>query len=171
MSGTLAGLHPDPYRQWSYGTTTTMDEEPGEPSYDVASEEAEEARNIIHVVVAAPPDDHVPESLALSPSAIPRKDYWALLGEGSRSLADSIYEVLVQALEYQIGHAGEEITTTSLWTSGEPDLEQAPWRGVFTMPYPRKTIFSREVEIHTSALPRWKPTITLDRRRLEGEHE
>jgi hypothetical protein len=97
-----------------------------------------------------------------------------LMGACHRTLAEDLYDEIwkwVILLKKQIAAAGEEITGSSLRLSARYESEEAPWRGVFTMSYPRKTIFSKEVKIHTSALPRWKPRITIDRRTLESEDD
>jgi len=48
-----------------------------------------------------------------------------------------------------------------------PEADSSVWRGIFSPSYPRKVLFSQQVEIRTANLPRWKPYITIDRRTLE----
>jgi len=47
-----------------------------------------------------------------------------------------------------------------------PEPEPQAWRGVFAPAYKWKTLFSQQVKIRTTKLPRLKPYITIDRRTL-----
>lgn len=49
--------------------------------------------------------------------------------------------------------------------------EPQAWRGVFAPAYKWKTLFSQQVEIRTTELPRLKPHIIIDRRTLEEDDE
>jgi len=79
------------------------------------------------------------------------------------------YVILIEATEEQLGHPEDVVTSMTLWPPlwqhAEP--ERRVWRGVFCPPYRREVLFSQQVEIRTAELPRWKPHITIDSRRLE----
>ena len=52
-----------------------------------------------------------------------------------------------------------------------PEAEPETWRGVFSPTYKWKALFSQQVKIRTTELPRLKPHIIIDRRTLEGEDD
>ena len=43
-----------------------------------------------------------------------------------------------------------------------PGAEPAAWRGIFSVTYRRKVLFSKSIEIQAGKLRRWKPQITID---------
>jgi len=63
-----------------------------------------------------------------------------------------------------------KLSQPGLWQHPEPD--SSVWRGVFSPLYHPKVLFSRQIEVRTADLPRWKPRITIDRRTLtRGDDE
>jgi hypothetical protein len=52
-----------------------------------------------------------------------------------------------------------------------PEPEPQSWRGVFSPTYKWKALFSQQVKIRPTELPRLKPHITIDRRAHEGEDD
>ncbi len=69
----------------------------------------------------------------------------------------------------------DEIATTSalleINSKEETDEDFEDRRGVLVVKHEPKVIFSKQVKIETSKLPRWKPHITIDRRMVEAEDE
>jgi hypothetical protein len=52
-----------------------------------------------------------------------------------------------------------------------PEAEPETWRGVFSPTYKWKPLFSQQIKIRTTELPRLKPHVTIDRRTIEGEDD
>lgn len=96
----------------------------------------------------------------------------------ARTLSSStspVTPVLFQVEEQEQQFRQSEIATTStlLETTSKEDTDEdfREHRGVLCIKRERKVIFSEEVEIETSKLPRWKPRITIDRRMMEVEDD
>jgi hypothetical protein len=94
------------------------------------------------------------------------KWYWRL----SKAMYHPVMRHLLHfiAPEEQLGLPGDTGASTTLgsepWQRPEPDAKV--WRGVFSPPYRRETLFSQRVECRTADLPKWKPHISIDRRTL-----
>jgi hypothetical protein len=99
------------------------------------------------------------------------KCYWK--SELSQSVIGRPQLFFFEAPEDQVGFSEEDVTSISIvahtWQHSEP--EHKMWRGVFSLSYPKKVLFSQEVEVRTADLPRWKPYITIDRRILAREED
>lgn len=82
----------------------------------------------------------------------------------------SVFYVIqfIQPPEDRGGFAEDSATSANLSpaVSVYPEPDRSLWRGVFSPPYRRKFLFSQEHVIRTADLPRWKPHITIDIRRL-----
>jgi len=78
-----------------------------------------------------------------------------------------IYEVL----EEYLGFPGEAVGSVSpwpvLWRYGHPEPTDA--RGIFPTNYRRKVLFTKEVTLRTSELPRWKPKTIIGLQTFEEE--
>jgi len=78
-----------------------------------------------------------------------------------------IYEVL----EEYLGFPGESVGSVSpwpeLWRYDQPEPPDA--RGVFPINYRRKVLFTKNVTLRTSELPRWKPKTIIGLRTFEEE--
>jgi hypothetical protein len=62
--------------------------------------------------------------------------------------------------------ANIDVTETVSFSAGlvsEGEVEALPWRGTYCVPHTEKMLFSQNVEIRTSELPRWKPRVIVDR--------
>lgn len=80
----------------------------------------------------------------------------------------------VEELEKQLRQLEEIATTSTLLeknSNEETDEDFEDHRGVLVVKHEPKVIFSKQVKIETSKLPRWKPHITIDRRMVEAEDE
>lgn len=108
------------------------------------------------------------------------KRYWCPSFRGPRESRGAMaparansYVILLEATEEQLGHPGEVVASMSpwpsLWQHDEPDPRI--WRGVFSPSYARQILFLQDVDIQVSGLPRWKPHVAIDLRRLEREDE
>src|SRR4051794_14137551 len=42
--------------------------------------------------------------------------------------------------------------------------DESPWRGAFPLEPPRRELFTQEVNLRTSALPRWQPEVVISPR-------
>lgn len=71
----------------------------------------------------------------------------------------SLYDCIVERL----------YSTTEL--IDQHDFETRPWRGTFHLSLPEKLICSGEVKLEMADLPRWKPLLRIDSRRLERVNE
>ncbi len=56
-----------------------------------------------------------------------------------------------------------EMISFSAGLTLEAEVEALPWRGTYCLPYAEKILFSQNVEVRTSELPRWKARVTIDR--------
>lgn len=56
-----------------------------------------------------------------------------------------------------------ETVSFSAGLASEADVETLAWRGTYCLPHSDKILFSQDVEIRTSELPRWKPRVIIDR--------
>ena len=94
------------------------------------------------------------------------KWYWRPSGEGRLHPVHHLFRFV--ASEEQLGLSGCTAASTTLWSEPKqcPEPDTKAWRGVFSPPYHRKTLFSQSVEFRTADLPKWKPHITIDRRTL-----
>lgn len=83
------------------------------------------------------------------------------------------YIIFLETAEEHLGHPGDVVASMSpwppLWQHTEPDPRI--WRGVFSPTYNREVLFTQNVEISTVDLPRWKPHVMIDLRRLERKDE
>lgn len=79
----------------------------------------------------------------------------------------------IEATEEQLGLPGDTVASMCSWPTlwRHPEHEPRIWRGVFSPLYPRKRLFSQQIEIRTADLPRWKPHITIDRHALARKEE
>jgi hypothetical protein len=55
--------------------------------------------------------------------------------------------------------------------SPEHDDDVDRLRGIVVLPYRRKILFSDEVELDVGTLPRWRPQIRIDERRLTDDDD
>lgn len=56
-----------------------------------------------------------------------------------------------------------ETVSFSAGLTPEAEVEAFPWRGTYCVVHTEKILFSQNVEIRTSELPRWKPRVIIDR--------
>lgn len=63
----------------------------------------------------------------------------------------------------------EEIPPVS--AGPEPDDEPERLRGVVSLPHRRAVLFADEVTLNTGSLPRWRPEIAIDERRLADDDD
>ena len=70
--------------------------------------------------------------------------------------------------ENYLGHPGENVGTMSpmpdLWRH---DMPESSVRGFYAPKYKRRVLFSNQVELKISELPRWKPKVIIGKRTLE----
>ena len=56
-----------------------------------------------------------------------------------------------------------ETVSFSCGLAAEAEVEALHWRGTYCVPHTEKILFSQNVEVRTSKLPRWKPRVIIDR--------
>jgi hypothetical protein len=141
---------------WTTTTTTAIQEE----SINLESE----TRKPKPIIVV--------RSSTSNPKDIVEKRYWRTLGESVLAPFSTVKHLLFfEATEDQLGLPGDAVASLSTWPTMwyHPEPESRLWRGIFSPPYHRRILFSQEVEIRMTDLPRWRPHITIDRRTLERE--
>lgn len=118
MSEDHANLHYDERAErstplWSqfWDTTTTMHQEPEEPSYDVTSREVHPGQRMIHVV-PTPPQEELQQLFTIRHSA-PLEEYWAPLSKRAQVFLDPIYRLLVEIPEDQLERLQQHATITT----------------------------------------------------------
>jgi hypothetical protein len=106
------------------------------------------------------------------PSSI--RYYWRVLAQPSLALrVETHYVFRVAAHEEQLEQT-EDAATTSLFSITalqNTEDESRTHRGVFFVTREPKVLFSKQIEISTRELPRWKPRVTIDRRMIEAEDD
>jgi len=79
--------------------------------------------------------------------------------------------IVYHVIEDDLGFPGEAVGSVSpwpvLWRYDQP--EPADSRGVFPTNYRRKVLFTKQVTLRTSELPRWKPKAIIGLRMFEEE--
>jgi len=102
-------------------------------------------------------------------------------------IPDAVYSALVQAAKARGATPVEWIAAhlpalRNLPDAAEPPEQQAledldalaearPWRGSYAPAMVRPVLFTQELAIQTTDLPRWKPTIAMSRRSTEADDE
>lgn len=83
------------------------------------------------------------------------------------------YVLRVEVSEENIAHTEFSMANISdrAIASLQAEPEPSMWRGVFSPPHQKKVLFSQEVNIRTAELPRRKPHIAINLRRLEREDD
>lgn len=114
------------------------------------------------------------------PAAASRKSFWFSLMQSRNELVQVIdFEASQEQLDYPADLPATEIFSAEVsgilghwlqaFSAAEDNSEIS--RGTRAVSYPRKVIFSQELELHVRALPRWRPFIAIDRRTREASDE
>jgi hypothetical protein len=77
---------------------------------------------------------------------------------------------VVDELTPNVGSAIERISFSTS-SNQESESEVLSQRGTFVLAHTQEMLFSREVELRTAELPRWKPHLAIDRRTLDRNNE
>lgn len=108
------------------------------------------------------------------------KDFWCLLYHAENEVVCvSEFEVPDPDLDDFGDPAATETPATDLgqifvpWSDALSFSahEAEPPRGTVTVSYQREVIFSQQVEVEIERLPRWQPSVAIDRRLLEASDE
>ncbi len=85
-------------------------------------------------------------------------------------LQDIVLEVLRTSVLEQTSETEASIAVPG--EISEAEEEPAPWRGVFPIEFKRPPLFSQEITLKASSLPRWQPeVIVYPGRTLDHENE
>ncbi|QLE47940.1 hypothetical protein FD724_07295 [Nostoc sp. C057] len=108
----------------------------------------------------------------------PTKRYWRVLEQpGLASKQANNYVLRFAASEEQFRQNDTGVTTSSIAITSldnDEDLEdelRLHRDDSFSVAHKPEVLFSKQVELRTSDLPRWKPHITIDRRMIEAEDD
>jgi hypothetical protein len=105
--------------------------------------------------------------------ALSRKYFWHVGNRPTMICSAQGFVFIYESSEECLGFPGEATASMSpwpeLWRQTEPEPQL--WRGVFSLTYDRRILFSKTIRVRTSELPRWKPQITISRRIVEMENE
>jgi hypothetical protein len=108
----------------------------------------------------------------------PTKHYWRVLEQARlASKQANNYVLRFAASEEQFrqndsGATTSSISITSLDSDADLEDELRLHRDdAFSVTHKPEVLFSKQVELRTADLPRWKPHITIDRRMIEAEDD
>jgi hypothetical protein len=109
--------------------------------------------------------------LNLDYSCVGKKYLWRRPTSHGLAYTSCIMPIVYHVIEDDLGFPGEAVGSVSpwpvLWRYDQP--EPADSRGVFPTNYRRKVLFTKQVTLRTSELPRWKPKAIIGLRMFEEE--
>ena len=156
------------------GTTTSNGLSDGTAITSQTSRQSNRSRrnNLVDLVVVSESPRGITFPGVVQPQST--KYYWRVSNQpGAFPRIPTGYALRVEASEEKLEQL-EDVTISGLSSlSPLPTADDEPrdYRGVFPVTHKPKILFSKEIEIKTAELPRWKPRITIDRRMLEDEDE
>ena len=65
---------------------------------------------------------------------------------------------------YLLQFLADEVPAEAPETRTDENEDDAPWRGVFALNFPKPELFQQMIAMNTGDLPRWKPTVHFDSR-------
>jgi hypothetical protein len=149
-------------------TTTTAISEEDEASVSTLHTAASERWPCLVFFRGASPEDISTKER----NTIWGKYYWPVLRAHWPSLSRwKNYILSFEVSGEQLGYPEHVVTRASRWPDlwHQDEVDPTVWRGVFPLTHKKKVLFTKQIKLRSTEIPRWKPTITLDRRRLEGE--
>ena len=100
-----------------------------------------------------------------------KKYLWRKAVSSGLAYTSGMIPIIYQVLEDDLGFPGETVGSVSpwpvLWRYDQP--EPTDVGGVFPINYRRKVLFTKNVTLRTSELPRWKPKTIIGLRTFEEE--
>ena len=168
--------YPDPGLLEENGAITTTTQNYRSPVINSQKpKKANQARHINTadlIVIEEPPRGITLQNVL---SLRPTKRYWRVLEQSGLASKQVNSYVLTFVSEKQLKQDETGVTTGSFASlDSHEDLEDEPrlHRGnAFSVAHKPEILFSKQIELQTTDLPRWKPCITINSRMFEAEDD